>query len=153
MKKLRNNSNPYMKKRQSSKIISNQYKKERGRKEIMIELNQQSSSLQSQQLQNTMQQPTEKNRNQTNILAFMRSNESLAIINAGSVPITKQSSNIRILSLNVKGLNTTNIEKLHYLIKEYQDQQIDMALLNKTNTKWIILIRSSMKQKLNTLDR
>ena len=65
-----------------------------------------------------MQQTTEENTNQTNILVFMRSNESLAIMNAGLLPITKQSSNIRILSLKVKGFKTTNKEKLHHLIKE-----------------------------------
>ena len=48
----------------------------------------------------------------------MRTNESLEIMNAGVIPTTKRSTNIRILSLNVKGFNITNKEKLNHLIKE-----------------------------------
>ena len=39
-------------------------------------------------------------------------------MNAGRMPNSKQNLNIRILSLNVKGSNTTNKEKLHHLITE-----------------------------------
>ena len=83
----------------------------------------------------------------------MNNQENIAIMNARIMPNSKQNTNIRILSLNVKGFNTTNKEKLHHLIIECQKREIDMALLNETNTKWISVMKSSMKYKLSLLDK
>ena len=83
----------------------------------------------------------------------MNNQENIAIMNAGTMPNSKQNTNIRVLSLNVKEFNTTNKEKLYHLITECQKREIDMALLNKMNTKWTSVIKSSMKYKLSSLDK
>ena len=48
----------------------------------------------------------------------MNNQENITIMNARTMPNSKQNTNIRILSLNVKGFNTTNKEKLHHLVIE-----------------------------------
>jgi len=83
----------------------------------------------------------------------MRSNESLAIMNTESLSNTKKKTNIRILSLNVKGFNATNKEKVNHLINECQECEIDMAFLSKINTKWIFIMKSSINNKLKEIDR
>ena len=83
----------------------------------------------------------------------MNNQENIAIMNARTMPNSKQNTNIRILSLNMKGFNTTNKEKLHHLITEYQKREIDIEFLNKTNTKWTSVMKSSMKHKLSSLDK
>ena len=74
-------------------------------------------------------------------------------MNARTMPNSKQNTNIRILSLNVKGFNTINKEKLHHLITECQKREIDMAFLNEMNIKWTSVMKSSIKHKLSSLDK
>ena len=49
----------------------------------------------------------------------MRKNNNILILNLGSIATIKRSTNIRIISVNVKGFNTIYKEKLNYLIQEY----------------------------------
>ena len=82
----------------------------------------------------------------------MRYNHNMAILNQGTKSNIKKYNNIRIISVNAKGFNTTYKEKIQHLINEYKEREVDIIFLSKTNIKQISIIKDSVNHKLKEID-
>ena len=65
----------------------------------------------------------------------------------------KTSGIIQILSINSKGCNPNNEEKIEMLIESIKRLQLDVVLLNEVNTKWNSVNKDKMEQKMKQIDR
>ena len=83
---------------------------------------------------------------------YMNQNNNI-IKNSGYLDIIKATFNTRILSLNPREYRSNNQLKVQILINRCEKYNIDIILLNETNTKWIVLNRDTMKRKLKSLGR
>ena len=69
----------------------------------------------------------------------------------GYIDRTKVQYNTRILVLNPSGCRPET--KIQILINEYEKYEIDILVLNKTNTKWNAPNRDKIRRKLQVLGR
>ena len=85
------------------------------------------------------------------ITNFVQREESIR--NEGYVDTMKLGENIRMLALNVKGINPWNEEKMEMFLTSIEEHQIDIMILNETNTKWNPANIDKMEQNLKRLGR
>ena len=65
---------------------------------------------------------------------FVQQEESMR--NEGHADAMKLGEHIRMLALNAKGLKPWNEEKMEVFVTSIEEHQIDIVILNETNTKW-----------------
>ena len=70
----------------------------------------------------------------------------IEIRNEGYIDSIKDTNNVRIMSLNVKGLDPWKYEKMERFIDSCQRIQIDVMMLNEVNVKWIPANIDKMEQ-------
>ena len=75
------------------------------------------------------------------------------IQHSGYVDQTKASENIRILSLNPRGVNPWNNYRMEMLIESCKKYQIDILLLCETQVKWTAQNIDKMEHRLKQLGR
>ena len=66
-------------------------------------------------------------------------------MNQGHVDKIKSNENVRILALNPRGLDPWNDQKMNMFVTSCKQHQIDIALLNETNTKWTPALLDQME--------
>ena len=71
----------------------------------------------------------------------------------GHIDQIKSSNNVRILSMNAKGCNPNNVEKIATLEESIREKQIDIALLNEVNTKWNAINVDKIEKQMKKIDR
>ena len=75
------------------------------------------------------------------------------IRNEGYIDEIKNISNTRILSLNLRGLGPSNNSKIEMLLEACCKYQIDIILLNETNTKWTTINLDKIEKRFKELGR
>ena len=75
------------------------------------------------------------------------------IKNEEYVDSNKLSNNIRLLTMNSKGLNLWNYEWMEMFIESIEKYQIDVMLLNETNVKWTLSNKDKMENVVKRLGR
>ena len=73
------------------------------------------------------------------------------IRNDGYIENVKNTSNTRILSLNPRGLSPSNDSKIEMLLEACCKYQIDVILLNETNTKWTTINLDKIEKRFKEL--
>ena len=63
----------------------------------------------------------------------------------------KRKSNIRILSINAKGIRTKDEEKISQMIDFLSQQNIDIAMMTETNSKQITVTENITINKMKNL--
>ena len=94
-----------------------------------------------------------RSRNQHQNLIHQYINNDNIIKNEGYIDSIKDISNIRILSLNVKGLDPWKYEKMERFLESCEKYQIDAMLLNEVNVKWTSSNLDKMEQQIKRLGR
>ena len=92
-------------------------------------------------------------RNQHQNLTHQCTNNDDIIRNEGCIDSIKDICNIRIMSLNVKGLDPWKHEKMERFLESCQKHQIDVMLLNEVNVKWNPANLDKMEQQIKRLGR
>ena len=75
------------------------------------------------------------------------------INNEGYIDRNKLPTNMRFLTLNIKGLDPKKIVKMERFINSIQKYQIDTMLLNEVNVKWAPANIDRIEQRLKVLGR
>ena len=76
-----------------------------------------------------------QNLSQTSIHSFIDQEEDKFISNPGYIDLIKNTSNIRILTLNPNSLRLSNDDKINMLIDPCNKYSIDAMILSETNIK------------------
>ena len=71
----------------------------------------------------------------------------------GYIDSKKQSENIRIISLNAKGINPWNQYRMTLLKQSIKKYEIDIILLNETQLKWMPANRDKFNREMKELGR
>jgi len=79
--------------------------------------------------------------------------EEFNIINSRMIDSIKATGNVRILSINPHGCLPSNTTKINMLKDAIRNYQIDMLLMNETNTKWNMINISRMERNMRGIDR
>ena len=77
----------------------------------------------------------------------------IEIRNEGYIDPIKHSNNIRIMSLNVKGLDPWKYEKIERFIESSNQNQIDIMMVSEVNVKWNPVNLDRMEQQMKRLGR
>ena len=75
------------------------------------------------------------------------------IKNAGYIDERKMCGNIRILALNPNGYKPNDIVKMSHLMTAIKNYEIDVVMMNETNTKWDTVNISKMERRMKRVSR
>jgi len=71
----------------------------------------------------------------------------------GYIDERKLRENIRILAFNPNGCNPNDRVKMNHLKKAIEKYQIDIVMMNETNTKWDTVNVSKMERNIKRISR
>ena len=109
------------------------------------------SLMSCNQVTNEIEPERSRNHLQSSIMNYVRNDTT--INDKGHIDETKLSTNLRFVTLNVKGLDPNNNLKIERFIKSIEKYQIDMMLLNEVNMKWTPSNIDKIERKLRKLGR
>ena len=75
------------------------------------------------------------------------------IKNAGYIDERKMCRNIRILAINPNGYKLNNMVKMSHLMTAIKNYEIDVVMMNETNTKWDTVNISKMERRMKRVSR
>ena len=104
----------------------------------------------SSTIQNNELQPERQRTQQSMNNYVQRENE---IRNKGHINQIKSIECMRILSINARGLDPSNNEKIERFIASIEQYQIDLMLVNEVNVKWIPANVDKMENRMKRLGR
>ena len=104
----------------------------------------------SSTIQNNESQPERQRTQQSMNNYVQRENE---IRNKGHINQIKSIECMRILSINARGLDPSNNEKIERFIASIEQYQIDLMLVNEVNVKWIPANVDKMENRMKRLGR
>lgn len=90
---------------------------------------------------------------QTNINQYFDQSENIRIENSGAITNLKAVGNMRVLSINPKGCVPNNQSKMNMLKEAIKKYQIDILMMNETNTKWNTINESRLERQMKSIDR
>ena len=90
---------------------------------------------------------------QTNINQYFDQSENIKIENSGAITNLKAVGNMRVLSINPKGCVPNNQSKMNMLKEAIKKYQIDILMMNETNTKWNTINESRLERQMKSIDR
>jgi len=96
--------------------------------------------------------PESSRRIQTSMNQYIRRKNNI-VMNRGYIDSIKLNKNIRILSLNPRGINPWNDYKCEMLKQACVKYQIDIILLNETQVKCILKYIDKMLQRMKSIGR
>jgi hypothetical protein len=90
--------------------------------------------------------------NNTNIRQYYDQQHN-SFENKGAISDVKSPNNIRILSINPNGCSPNNQPKMVMMKEAIEKYQLDVILMNETNTKWNAVNVSRIEKKMRSIDR